>query len=119
MYKRQDFNSALHYAVYFSDDDMISYLVRESRRFERLENIVLAKNVYNLCPRRYAVHDDLIKRHLDRLEEEVEEMIERQKLMPNLKRIVSTLWGNVNFFSVALAVFGWAIGRIVCKQGGS
>lgn len=115
----EDRNNILHYAVYYCNKELLSYLVEKARKCERLEEFVLSKNVYGLGIKDYAifVEDKAIENLINRLMQEVEKEIENRRFVPTFWRLVAK-YDKIS--SVALFVlFGYGVlmGLIIFNAG--
>lgn len=115
----EDKNNILHYAAYFRDDEMISYLVQESRRWERLEDFIPSLNVYGINAKDYAmlVQDTVIFKHIDRLVKEVDEVMESRRLGPTFRRHMARFGRAHSFMPLLLSVFGYLMGLVIFETG--
>lgn len=115
----EDMNSALHYAVYFHDQEMLLYLVQEARKWERLVECVMTKNIYGLTASEFAIYvdDKVIQKIFDRLMDETKELIESRKVVPTFLKLLAKFDKRPNLTPFVLSVFGLKMGLIIFETG--
>ncbi|CAB9504711.1 expressed unknown protein [Seminavis robusta] len=115
----EDGNSLIHYAVYFGNNDMLSYLAQKARKRDRLQGLLASSNVHGLAASDFALlrGNERMQRHMKKLQEEVEERIQSSKLLPTIKRYMATLGKAPSMAPAMVSLFGISLGMIAFETG--
>ena len=115
----QDGNHLLHYAVYFEDNDMVSYLIQEARHWERFAEFITSKNLRGFTAMDYALlsGNKSVEKQMTALWKEAQDVLDSRKLVPTFWRLMGDLRNAPSIEPAIFSAFGLFLGYLVFETG--